>query len=147
MNARIKKKRARINAQTTQIKAIQEQQAISRYIQSINPAAYTSKQLGRIKITKTKLDNAGKIEIPKFNDWDDMDSTELGAIMKKYNEYVEKGWIKSEIRELDKYESAKWFYENQMSAPQMRAAIKQADKWRASRPTPEQKFGSYDLGF
>ena len=142
MNARIKKKRARINAQTTKIKAIQEQQAISRYIRSINPAAYTPKQLNRIKTAQIKLNKAGNLQIPEFSEWDDdYDPVLTGAIMKKYHEYVDKGWIRSDIRELDKYESAKWFAENMMSEKQMEAAIKQADKWRALKPSPEQKYG------
>ena len=137
MNARIKKKQAKINAEVSQLKAIQDQQALSRYVKSVNPASFTTdKQVERFNALQIRVKKNGSISMPKFDEWDDdYDPTLTGSIMKEYYEYVDKGWIRTDIRELDKYEAAKWFSEN------MKAAIKQADKWRASRPTPEEKFG------
>ena len=149
MNARIKKKQIKIKAKTSQLKAIQEQQALSRYVKSVNPASFTTdKQAARFNALRIKVNKNGSVSMPKFDEWDDdYDPTLTGSIMKQYYDYVDKGWIRTDIRELDKYEAAKWFSENIMSEKQMKAAIKQADKWRASRPTPEEKFGSYNLGF
>ncbi len=74
-------------------------------------------------------DYAGKGKI-----YDDEGSTitndgVYGAILRKYHEYIDKGWIKR-VSTLDKYEAAQWFAENIMSQSDMEEAIAQADRWR-----------------
>ena len=61
-----------------------------------------------------------------------------GAILKKYYEYVDKGWIKR-VSTLDKYEAAQWFAENIMSKEDMQEAINQADAWREAEEEKHQR--------
>ena len=61
-----------------------------------------------------------------------------GAILKKYYEYVDKGWIKR-VSTLDKYEAAQWFAENIMTQEDMEEAIAQADLWRETEEEKHQR--------
>lgn len=61
-----------------------------------------------------------------------------GAILKKYYEYVDKGWIKR-VSTLDKYEAAQWFAENIMTQSDMEEAIAQADRWREEEEVKHQR--------
>ena len=83
-------------------------------------------------------DYAGKGKI-----YDDEGSTisndgVYGAILRKYYEYVDKGWIKR-VSTLDKYEAAQWFAENIMSQRDMEEAIEQADRWREKEEERHQR--------
>lgn len=61
-----------------------------------------------------------------------------GAVLKKYYEYIDKGWI-DRVSTLDKYEAAQWFAENILSQRGMEDAIEQADRWREEEEVKHQR--------
>lgn len=76
-----------------------------------------------------------------------------GAILKKYNEYLDKGIIKKQSF-LNKYEAADWFSDNIMTDDMMQEAIDQADLWLEKRQEAHTKYMEdlkagrlYDFGF
>lgn len=71
---------------------------------------------------------------PKYseNESDFINNLEYGAILKKYYEYVDKGYIK-ESSILDNYEVAQWFKKEVMTQEEMKKAIEQAEFWIQKR--------------
>lgn len=61
-----------------------------------------------------------------------------GAILRKYYEYIDKGWI-DRVSTLDKYEAAQWFADNILSQRAMVEAIEQADRWREEAEAKHQR--------
>ena len=65
-----------------------------------------------------------------FSDADD--KALVGALIKKYNDYIDKGFIKPKTF-VDNYEQASWMANEVLNSTEMKAAIKQADTWLTRR--------------
>ena len=61
--------------------------------------------------------------------WDDADQKALtGALVKKYHDYVDAGYIKPR-HFIDNYEQAAWMRDNVLSEAEMEEAVATADRW------------------
>lgn len=65
-----------------------------------------------------------------FSDADD--KALVGALIKKYNDYIDKGFIKPKTF-VDNYEQASWMANEVLNSKEMEAAVKQADTWLTRR--------------
>lgn len=68
--------------------------------------------------------------INTFSDADD--KALVGALIKKYNDYIDKGFIKPKTF-VDNYEQASWMANEVLNSTEMKAAVKQADTWLKRR--------------
>ena len=65
----------------------------------------------------------------RYEDYDfNSPSREVGAMIKKYHDYVDKGRIKPRTF-VSNYEQASWMRNEVLSIHEMEAAIAQADRW------------------
>lgn len=90
---------------------------------------------------------------PQYDEDITYNDVEYGAIIEKYKEYVDKGWIK-ESSVLDKYQAAQWFAEQVMTEEEMKEAINRADEWIKKREEKHAKYMAdlkagrlYNFGF
>lgn len=107
-----------------------------RYWESIRPEQRTPLQTRRFSAVNSSRYRGTK---ERLDFWED-DSNLYGAIIKKYNDYVNQGLIKRQSG-LNKYEAADWFSENVLTPQGMESAIRQVDEWRenAARIHAEKK--------
>lgn len=169
MNLRIKKKHERakleleISSKLSQLTQLNlEIEAVNQQIEMAKRALKgkkaTLEQLKQVNlafnpvegIQQSQKDYVGK---PQYDEDITINDSQYGAIIKKYHDYIDKGWIK-ESSILDKYEAAQWFKENVMSKEEMEEAIEQADEWVAKRTAAHEKYMEdlkagrlYDFGF
>lgn len=161
-SARIKKKQLKGLLKIQLKKSIEELSALNQEINDIEEQIKKAKKtLKKKKVTLSELqDQISKTESyknPVLNNlysksqsyagkgklYDDEGSTisndgVYGAILKKYYDYIDNGWIKR-VSTLDKYEAAQWFAENVMTQEDMEEAINQADRWREAEEEKHQR--------
>lgn len=81
---------------------------------------------------------------PKYDEDVTYNDDDYGAIIKKYYDYINNGWIK-ESSALDKYEAAQWFAEQVMTKEELEEAIAQADNWRKVREEKAEKRRQFEM--
>ena len=74
----------------------------------------------------------------------DSDLREVGAMIKKYNDYVDKGLIPRKSF-VDNYEQASWMRNEVLSNGELESALKQADSWRERTAKRHQQHIQEDL--
>lgn len=161
-SARIKKKQLKGLLKVQLRQSIEELSALNQEISDVEEQIKKAKKLlKKKKATLSELqDQIAKTESyrnPVLNNlysksqnyagkgklYDDEGSTisndgVYGAILRKYYEYVDKGWIKR-VSTLDRYEAAQWFAENIMTQSDMEEAIAQANRWREEEEKKHQR--------
>lgn len=147
MNKRIKKKQAKIKSFEKEYISLQKKQrkveAQIKVVQAFNIEEIKpgSKSYNAIIQSKYEFWKMGKnIHLPstEIRNQIDGDDTYVGALIKKYWDYADKGWIHHSSG-LDKYELAE-FIEETISATEMKNVIEQADEWRASTLEKERQW-------
>lgn len=73
------------------------------------------------------------------------DTTEVGALIAKYNEYVDKGIIKPKSY-LNNYEQASYMRNEVLTEQEMQSALNQADKWRTAAAERRAARKAEDVG-
>lgn len=74
----------------------------------------------------------------------DSDLREVGAMIKKYNDYVDKGLIPKKSF-VDNYEQASWMRNEVLSNGEIESALKQADTWKERTAKRHQQHIQEDL--
>lgn len=110
-----------------------------QYADSVNRDALTDKQMGRVLSIQREAyirnRDQGRVPTEIRANIGIEDDRELGAIIKQYWDYVNKGIIRAESG-LSNYEIAEFMSQNKTPL-EMKAAIEQADSWRKATEEKE----------
>ena len=160
MNLRIKKKQERARIEAEIASKLSELTQLNLKIESLNQQIEIAKralkgkkatleQLKQVNLTFNPIEGIqqsqkGYVNRPQYDDEVTINASQYGAILRKYHDYIDKGWIK-ESSILDKYQAAQWFKENVTSEEEIEDAIAQADKWRKIREEKNEKRRRFEI--
>ena len=142
MNTRIKKKQLKAKLELQNQLLDQELAALKISIK--RKEAKLRQEKAKIRALESlKLPEASHIKLKtrqkpysylkNVNTFSDADDKALvGALIKKYNDYIDKGLIKPKTF-VDNYEQASWMANEVLNSAEMEAAVKQADTWLIRR--------------
>lgn len=163
MNARIRKKQQKLGMQAELRRNINELMSLRKEAADIDMQIAEAKRtlkkrkstLAQLKAQIAKTYNlsqnlaeikSGKVKLMPVITYDDETArrVEVGAMIKKYHDYVDKGWIKPRAF-VDNYEQATWMRNEVLSQPEVEDALSQADKWEALRKENAAKKFAEDM--